>query len=44
MKPAMRNKFIVFGLLAGATFTAIVAALGFNFIWENGMHYAVFTT
>jgi C4-dicarboxylate transporter DctQ subunit len=44
LKPAMRNKFIVFALLAGATFTAIVASLGFNFIWENGMHYAVFTT
>lgn len=43
MKTPMRNKFIVFGLLAGATFTAIVAVLGFNFIWENGMHYAVYS-
>lgn len=43
MKTPLRNKFIIFGLLAGATFTAIVATLGFNFIWENGMHYAMFT-
>ena len=43
MKRPLRNKFIIFGLLAGATFTFIVATLGFNFIWENGMHYAVFT-
>lgn len=38
----MRGKFIVFGLLAGATFTGIVAALGANFVWENGAHYAIF--
>jgi C4-dicarboxylate transporter DctQ subunit len=37
-----RAKFVIFGLLAGATFTAIVATLGFEFIWENGMHYAVY--
>lgn len=43
MKTPLRHKFIIFGLLAGATFTAIVATLGFNFIWENGMHYAVYT-
>ena len=43
MQRPLRNKFIIFGLLAGATFTAIVATLGFNFIWENGMHYAVYT-
>ena len=43
MKTPLRNKFVIFGLLAGATFTSIVAVLGFNFIWENGMHYAVFT-
>lgn len=43
MKLPLRKKFIVFGLFAGATFTAIVATLGFNFIWENGMHYASFS-
>ena len=43
LKPKMQAKFIIFALLAGATFTSIVAYFGFNFIWENGMHYAVFT-
>jgi len=43
MKKPMRGKFIIFGLLAGATFTAIVAYFGFNFVWENGMHYAVYS-
>ena len=38
----MRGKFIVFGLLAGATFTGIVAMLGAHFVWENGAHYAIF--
>ena len=43
MNARTRSKFIIFGLLAGATFTGIVTTLGANFIWENGMHYAVFT-
>ena len=38
-----RTKFIVFGLLCGALFTGIVGALGANFVWENGMHYATFS-
>jgi C4-dicarboxylate transporter DctQ subunit len=29
-----RNKFVVFGLLAGATFTGIVGALGASFVWH----------
>jgi C4-dicarboxylate transporter DctQ subunit len=37
-----RGKFIVFGLSAGALFTGTVATLGANFVWENGMHHAVF--
>lgn len=35
-----RSRFIVFGLLAGALFTGIVATLGAHFVWENGAHYA----
>ena len=35
-----RFKFIIFGLLAGATFTGIVATLGATFVWDNGAHYA----
>ena len=42
MEKPTRGKFIIFGLLAGATFTSIVAVLGGTFIWDNGMHYAVF--
>ncbi len=40
--PLLCNKFIMFALLAGATFTGIVAYFGTHFIWENGMHYALF--
>ena len=29
-----RNKFVVFGLLAGATFTGIIGTLGGMFVWE----------
>jgi C4-dicarboxylate transporter, DctQ subunit len=32
----LRNKFIVFGLLAGAVFTGIVGTLGASFVWEIG--------
>jgi len=39
---SMRGKFIVFGLLAGALFTGIVATLGAHFVWENGAHYFFF--
>ena len=36
---AMRGKFIIFGLCAGALFTAIVASLATGFVWENGAHH-----
>ncbi len=42
LEDGMRGKFILFGLLAGATFTGIVATLGGTFVWENGAHYAIF--
>jgi C4-dicarboxylate transporter DctQ subunit len=38
----MRSKFIVFGLCAGALFTAVVATLGAGFVWDNGAHYFFF--
>lgn len=38
-----RFKFIVFGLCAGALFTATVATLGGHFVWENGAHYALYS-
>ena len=44
LEDRMRSKFIIFGLAAGALFTGIVGTLGANFVWENGAHYAIFTT
>lgn len=43
MSDTRRSKFVIFGLLAGALFTGIVGTLGSRFVWENGMHHAVFT-
>ena len=42
MSDSLRSKFIVLGLCAGALFTAIVAALGAGFVWENGAHHFFF--
>ena len=43
LDPALRGKFVVFGLLAGALFTGVVASFGGLFVWENGFHYALFS-
>jgi C4-dicarboxylate transporter DctQ subunit len=43
LAPSNRARFVLFGLLAGALFTGIVATLGATFVWENGAHYAVFS-
>lgn len=40
LSEARRKHFVLFGLLAGALFTGIVATLGATFVWENGAHYA----
>ena len=40
MPDKTKGKFIVFGLGAGALFTAIVATLAISFVWQNGAHYA----
>lgn len=42
LSETLRHKFIIFGLLAGALFTGIVATLGGQFVWDNGAHYAIF--
>lgn len=34
-----RRRFVLFGLLAGAFFTACVATMGANFVWHNGANY-----
>jgi C4-dicarboxylate transporter DctQ subunit len=41
-EPKVRGRFIIFSLLAGAVFTGSIAVLGGHFVWDNGMHYAVF--
>ncbi len=43
LQPALRFRFIVFGLLAGAVFTGIIATLGAHFVWENGAHHGLFS-
>ena len=40
MPDKTKGKFIVFGLGAGALFTAVVATLATSFVWQNGAHYA----
>lgn len=39
LAPKNRARFVIFGLLAGATFTAIVCTLGWMLVWGNGLHY-----
>jgi C4-dicarboxylate transporter DctQ subunit len=36
MKPKNRAFWVLFGLLAGAVFTATIATLGAHFVWEIG--------
>ncbi len=38
-----RKKAVLIALIGGALFTGIIGTLGARFVWENGMHYAVFT-
>jgi len=37
-----RKTSVLLGLSSGVLFTGIIATLGTRFVWENGMHYAVF--
>jgi C4-dicarboxylate transporter DctQ subunit len=41
LNDANRKRIILFGLLAGATFTATVAFLGARMVWGNGLHYVI---
>jgi C4-dicarboxylate transporter DctQ subunit len=43
LKDKTRAKFVVIGLLGGALFTGIIGTLGFKFVWEVGLRYAVAT-
>ncbi len=44
LQPRIRSKFVVIGLSGGALFTAIIGSLGWKFVWEVGMRYAVAST
>ena len=37
-----RKTSVLLGLSSGVLFTGIIATLGARFVWENGMHYAVY--
>lgn len=39
----LRNKFVLFGLFAGALFTFLIGSMGAHFVWGNGMAYATYT-
>jgi C4-dicarboxylate transporter DctQ subunit len=38
-----RKKGVLIAIICGAVFTSIIGTLGATFVWENGMHYAVYT-
>ncbi len=38
-----RARFVVIGLSGGALFTGIIGTLGFKFVWEVGLRFAVAT-
>ena len=42
LPPSKAKWLVLFGLLAGALFTGVVATLGASFVWENGFHYALY--
>ncbi|MCM2286405.1 MAG: TRAP transporter small permease [Desulfobacula sp.] len=44
LKDKTRAKFVVIGLSGGALFTGIIGTIGFGFVWEVGLRYAVATT
>ena len=39
---AWRLKCVMIAIAGGALFTGLIGTLGARFVWENGMHYAVF--
>ncbi len=38
-----RKTSVLLGLTSGVLFTGIIGTLGARFVWENGMHYAVYS-
>ncbi|HEX5485128.1 MAG TPA: TRAP transporter small permease [Limnobacter sp.] len=42
LKTPYKGMMVIFGLLAGALFTIVIAVLGGCFVWDNGAHYAIY--
>jgi C4-dicarboxylate transporter DctQ subunit len=42
LPPKWRKTSVLVGLFSGVLFTGIIATLGAGFVWENGMHYAIY--
>ena len=38
-----RRKGVMIAFICGTIFTGIIGTLGATFVWENGLHYALFT-
>ena len=38
-----RRKCVLLGIAGGALFTGLIGTLGARFVWENGLHYALFS-
>jgi C4-dicarboxylate transporter DctQ subunit len=43
LPPEWRKKMVLLALACGALFTGIIGWLGSTFVWENGLHYALYT-
>lgn len=43
MPPEWRRFTVLLALFCGMLFTGIVGTLGLTFVWENGMHHALYT-
>ena len=43
LPPDWHKKAIMLALFFGAFFTGTIGTLGLRFVWENGMHFAMFT-
>jgi C4-dicarboxylate transporter DctQ subunit len=42
MPEQWRRKSVLLGLSGGVLFTAIVGTVGASFVWDNGLHYALY--
>ncbi len=43
LPPTWRRQCVLLAIAGGALFTGLIGTLGARFVWENGLHYALFT-